>query len=124
MKQKLSTLFLVSAFAMSLQAQKVTVEIDYGGNKPAETHQTDWYEGMTAQTALQHFATIETYPVKNYIFITTINGIKNDRGVKAWYYTVNGESTGKLAFRYNLQPGDTLRWIYKKDVCSKPQKKQ
>ena len=122
MKQKLATLFLATAFAVSIyaQEQKVTLEIDYGGKKANETHQINWFEGITAMTALQSCATIESYPVKEYIFVTTINGVKTERTVMAWYYTVNGQSTGKLAFRYNVKPGDTVRWIYKTDVCSKP----
>lgn len=123
MKQKLASLFLASVFALSIHAQqqKVTVEIDYGGKKPNETHQINWFEGITAMTALQRCATIESYPVKEYIFVTTINGIKTERTVMAWYYTVNGQSTGKLAFRYDVKPGDIVRWIYKTDVCSKPE---
>lgn len=123
MKTKLASLFLASAFALSIHAQqqKVTVEIDYGGRQSDETHQINWFEGMTALTALQRCATIESYPVKEYIFVTTINGIKTERTLMAWYYTVNEQSTGKLAFRYEVKPGDTVRWIYKKDVCSNPQ---
>lgn len=122
MKQKLATIFLATAFALNIyaQEQKVTVEIDYGGKKTNETHQVDWVEGITAMTSLQHCATTASYPVKEYIFVTTVNGIKTERTVMAWYYTVNGQSTGKLAFRYNVKPGDTVRWIYKTDVCSKP----
>jgi|AGTN01.3.fsa_nt_gi hypothetical protein len=126
MKQKLTILLLASAFALNIHAQqqKVTVEIDYGNEKPNETHQIKWFEGITAMTALQRCATIESYPVKEYIFVTTINGIKTERTVMAWYYTVNEESTGKLAFRYDVKPGDTVRWIYKTDVCSKPDTKE
>lgn len=126
MKKFLSSLFLTSLLVLSIQAQEqnVTVELDFGGTKPNETVQAKWFEGMTALTALQSCATIESYPVKEYIFVTTINGIKTDKGVMAWYYEVNGESTGKLAFRYIVKPGDTIRWIYKKDVCSIPQKEK
>ncbi len=126
MKQKLASLFLASVFVLSIHAQqqKVTVEIDYGGKKPNETHQINWFEGITAMTALQRCATIESDPVKEYIFVTTINGIKTERTVMAWYYTVNGQSTDKLAFRYNVKPCDTVHWIYKTDVCSKPDTKE
>ena len=120
MKKSVITLFITSLFAIGLQAQtkKVTVEIDFGGAKPNETHQVEWFDGITAMGALQSCATIESYPVKNYIFVTTINGVKTERGAKAWYYQVNGESTGKIAFRYTVNSGDTITWIYKKDVCS------
>lgn len=126
MTQKLTSLLICIVFALSAyaQEQKVTVEIDYGSAKPNEVHQVEWHEGITAMTALQHCATIESYPVNEYIFVTTINGIKTEKTVKAWYYTVNAKSTGKLAFRYDLKPGDTVKWIYKTDVCSKPQTKE
>lgn len=117
-KKAIALLALFISIA-SLQAQqKVTVTLDYGTEKAAETYQVDWYEGMTAMTALQSCATIETYPVKNYIFVTTINGVKNVRDEKAWYYKVNDKSPHKLAYLLPLKEGDTLRWIYKKDVCS------
>jgi len=31
---------------------------------------------------------------------------------------VNGEPAEKLAIHNQLKPGDRVRWIYKKDVCS------
>lgn len=119
MNFKIISLLIISLFAFGLQAQeKVTVTVNYGAEKPAETFQVDWYEGMTAMTALQSCATIESYPVKNYIFVTIINGIKTVRGTMAWYYKVNDESTNTLAFRYIVKPGDNIEWIYKTDVCS------
>ena len=125
MKKILSTLFLTSMLVLSIQAQEqnVTVEVDFGGKQPNETFQVKWFEGMNVLTALQSCATVETYPVKEYIFVTTINGIKTEIGVLAWYYEVNDKSTGKLAFRFPVKPGDKIRWIYKKDVCSIPQQK-
>lgn len=108
-------IFVIAAYA---QTQKVTVNIDFGGSKPNESFQAEWYEEMTAMTALQSVADVASHPVKTYIFVNTINGIKTERGAKAWYYEVNGKSTGKIAFRYALNPGDTITWMYKKDVCS------
>lgn len=124
MKNKLALLFISIAFTFAAQAQTVTVEIDFGGEKTNETHQIEWFEGITAMTALQSCATIESYPVKKYIFVTTINGVKTERTVKAWYYTVNGDSTNTLAFKYVLKPNDKVRWIYKTDVCSPKERKK
>ena len=126
MKKIVFSFLLISIFAIGSQAQMqtqeqtkfVTVELDYGGIKTNESMQVKWYKGMTAMTALQKCATIESYPVKEYIFVTTINGVRTNKGIKAWYYTVNGESIHKLAFRYYAKPNDTIRWIYKEDVCS------
>lgn len=120
MRKTLSILFFATLFATGIhaQTQKVTVNIDFGGSKPNESFQAEWYEGMTAMTALQSVADVASHPVKTYIFVNTINGIKTERGAKAWYYEVNGKSTGKIAFRYALKPDDTITWMYKKDVCS------
>ena len=109
---------LIFASAVFAQTLKVTVNIDFGGNKPNESFQAEWYEGMTAMTALQSGADVASHPIKTYIFVNTINGVKTERGAKAWYYEVNGKSTGRIAFRYTVNPSDTITWIYKKDVCS------
>ena len=118
MKKNLTLLFLAAIFALNAQAQKITVEIDFGGEKSNETHQVEWFDGITAMGALQSCATIESYRAKTYIFVSTINGVKTERERRAWYYEVNGESTGRIAFRYTLKPDDVVRWIYKIDVCS------
>lgn len=119
MNKKIISALFALLFMTALHAQqKVTVEIDFGGEKPAESHQVEWFEGMTAMGALQSCAAIESYPVKTYIFVGAINGVKTERTHRAWYYEVNGQSTGRIAFRYALQPDDVVRWIYKTDVCS------
>ena len=120
MRKKSFAIFvaLLSALTLHAQKQKVTVKIDFGGNKPNESFQAEWYEGMTAMTALQSSADGASHPIKTYIFVNTINGVKTERGAEAWYYEVNGKSTGRIAFRYTVNPGDTITWIYKKDVCS------
>ena len=41
-----------------------------------------------------------------------------ERGKTAWYYKVNGLPAKLLAMDNILSPGDTLQWVYKKDVCS------
>lgn len=125
MKQKMITFGVAMLLMTALHAQQtVTVEIDFGGEKPAETHQVEWFDGITAMSALQSCATIESYPIKSYIFVGTINGVKTERTHRAWYYEVNGQSTGRIAFRYVVQPGDVVRWIYKADVCSPKNEKK
>ncbi len=119
MKKLILSIFALIIFSVNIfSQQKVTVTLDYGKEKKTETHQVDWSEGMTVMTALQKCATISTYPVKDYVFVTTINKVANVRGQKAWYYTVNDEQTGKLAYLMIVKPNDAIRWVYKKDVCS------
>lgn len=77
-----------------------------------------WYDGITALTALQYSSIVETKPVGKYLFVTAIDNVHGIRGVKAWYYKVNGKSPKNLAVNNYVSPNDTIRWIYKKDVCS------
>lgn len=119
MKKIILSIFALVIFSANIfSQQKVTVTLDYGNEKEAETYQVDWYEGMTVMTALQKCVTISTYPVKDYVFVKTINNTSNIRGENAWYYTVNNKSTGKLAYLLNIKPNDTIQWTYKKEVCS------
>ena len=119
MKRKLQLLALTLLLPLAVFAQgKVTVVIDYGDVKPTETMTVEWTEGMTALVALQSCADVETHPIEKYIFVESINDVKQFRGIKAWYYTVNNEQTGTLAVRKVIKPGDTVTWLYKTDVCS------
>lgn len=123
MKNRLKTALITAlAFCAIAQAaaQQVTVEIDFGQNKPAQTHSVKWTEGMTALTALQYCASIETKPVNEYVFVSDIEGVKNIPTVKAWYYEINGQKPLLLAFRQPIKDGDKIKWIYREDVCSKP----
>lgn len=95
----------------------LTIEIDYGTDNQ-RTISTEWEDELTALEALQHVATVETHPVGQYVFVTAIDSVKGVRGSKAWYYTINGEPTKKLAINKTVDPGDTISWIYKTDVCS------
>lgn len=98
---------------------EVTIVIDYGKEKEAQVVMLNWHSEMTALEALQSVAAVETHPVGKYIIVTAINGTKGIRGEKAWYYTVNDKPTNKVAFSLKVNKGDTIRWIYKEDVCSK-----
>lgn len=98
---------------------EVTIVIDYGKEKDAQVVKLNWHSEMTALEALQSVAAVETHPVGKYIIVTAINGTKGIRGEKAWYYTVNDKPTNKVAFSLKVNKGDTIRWIYKEDVCSK-----
>ncbi len=95
------------------------IEIDYGGIPGAVQKDLVWTHGNpTALEAVQAVAKVNTRPIGKYIFVSSIDGIETRRREKAWYYTVNGKSPGKLAVWNELKDGDTVRWIYKKDVCS------
>lgn len=98
--------------------QSVQVIIHYGPEKNDRSIVIPWEESLTALKALQHTATVTTHPVKNYIFVTQIDSTCGERGVMAWYYTINGEKPAKLAINQPVLPGDTIKWSFTKDVCS------
>ncbi len=55
----------------------------------------------------------------NGSFISSINGIENDNGVKSgqrkdWFYYINGICSDQGAMAYNLNKGDTIWWDYHK----------
>ena len=86
---------------------------------PSGKSEVVWDESqITALQALQAVAKVETHPVGKYTFVASINQVEAKRGDMGWYYTVNGKKTKKLATWYILENGDTVTWIYKKDVCS------
>lgn len=124
MKTLIKTLLLSVALLLSVSAvnainDEVTIVIDFGNQKETQQVKLNWHPEMTALEALQSVAVVETHPVGKYIIVTAINGTKGIRGEKAWYYTVNDKPTHKVAFSLKVNKGDTIRWIYKEDVCSK-----
>lgn len=117
----LATTLLLPLFALA--EGKVTVVIDYGDLKPSETLSVEWHRGMTALLALQHCAEVETHPLKQYIFVHTINGVRLTPAETAWYYEVNGRKATVIAFKQEVQAGDTVAWLYRPDICS-PRKEE
>ncbi len=94
------------------------VIIDYGGEKQLKETDVKATRQLSALEALQYASIVETHPVGEHVFVSSIDNVSSIRGVKAWYYKVNGESPGILAINNKINSGDTLRWIYKADVCS------
>jgi hypothetical protein len=97
---------------------KVFVEINYGSKIEKTALNIAENKDLTVLEAIQHIAVVETHPVDKYVFVTSINGVKGERGITAWYYEVNGKPTGTLAINKMLKNGDRVAWLYKKDVCS------
>ncbi len=97
---------------------KVTVELNFGGDKEIRKVEVPWEKGMTVLEALEHAANVSTHPVGNYVFVVSVDGVEGERGVMAWYYKVNGEHPKELAITNKVKAGDTITWLYTKDVCS------
>lgn len=100
-------------------SKNVIVEIDYGGLRPSRTVEVPWVKDRTALEVLQTVAKVETHPVGQYVFVISIDDVEGKRGEMAWYYTVNGKSADKLAYSNTVNDACQIRWVYKKDVCSK-----
>ncbi|MBC8550452.1 MAG: DUF4430 domain-containing protein [Candidatus Brocadiales bacterium] len=110
--------FLIVLCVEVYAGESVNVGIDYGDARESRGTEAQWQEGVTALEALQSVAEVETHQVGEYVFVTSIDGIKGKRGDKAWYYEINGKHADKLAFARVLNRNENTRWIYKKDVCS------
>lgn len=96
----------------------VTVEINYGGLQQNRTVETPWKQGITALDVLKSVAKLETQQTGEYILVTSIDGIRAERGNMAWYYNINSKRAPSFANKYILNEGDHVQWEYKKDVCS------
>jgi hypothetical protein len=99
-------------------AKKIVVEIDYGGVQPLRTAEVPSMKGKTVLEVLQTVATVETHPVGQYVFVTSIDGVAGKRGEMAWYYTIDDKSPEELAYSKVLDGTEHVKWTYKKDVCS------
>jgi len=96
----------------------VHIQVQFSDSLQQKNIVIPWYDGITALTALQYSSIVEKHPVGKYVFVTAIDNVHGKRGVKAWYYKVNGIPPKKLAVNNLLNKNDTILWIYKKDVCS------
>lgn len=112
------SLLFTGSYAQSSYEMDVTVKIDFGGAKAEKNVKIKSVHKLTALEALQYAAEVHTHPKGDYVFVSSVDGVKGERGKKVWYYEINGESPGKLAIKNELSKGDEVRWIYKKDVCS------
>jgi hypothetical protein len=98
---------------------KVAVEINYGMKTEKYEVSSSDNDEITALEAIQHVAKVETIPAGNYVFVSSINDVKGEKNINAWYYEVNGEPAKILAINNKLKTGDKVTWIYRKDVCSR-----
>lgn len=96
----------------------ITVQINYGEQHAQRDTVIKAHAGITALEALQYTSSVETHPKSGSVFVVSVDSVRGERGVKAWYYTVNQQSTRKLAINQPLQDGDVVTWIFKTDVCS------
>lgn len=100
------------------EVKNIVIEINYGDVRSSRTIEVPSVKGRTALEALQTVATVETHPISGYVVVTSIDGVKGERGDMAWYYTVDGKSADKVAYSKVLDDTSHVKWGYKKDVCS------
>lgn len=117
---------IVMVFSLAGQAKErpvkankpIVVEIDFGSGSEIKRVEVACNKMVTALEALQKAADVRTHPVGPYVFVTEIDRVASERGKMAWYYTINGEKP-KLAIEQPVRCGDTVRWRFVEDVCSK-----
>jgi hypothetical protein len=110
--------------AVACAGESVNVRIDYGSAHQSREAEAQWKEGITALEALQSVAQVETHQADDYVFVTSIDGVKGMRGGMAWYYEINGKRADRLAYERVLNKDESTRWIYTRDVCSPKVDKQ
>lgn len=112
-------IFLLHLNLCATNTDSIKVIIDFGGETENIEKLVSFENNITAIEALLYAATVQTHPVNDYVFVDAINGVKNIKGKNAWYFTVNNKPAKTLAINCNLANGDVVKWIYKKEVCSK-----
>ena len=97
--------------------KNVTVTIDYG-HDISETNTVEWQNNITALECLQYIASVKTKAISKHVIVTAINDSAGIRGKMAWYYKINNIPAKKLAINQEIDPGDTISWVFTQDVCS------
>lgn len=107
-----------TAEPLHLETQKnITVEIDYGGLRPARRVQTAYVEGMNALQLLQQVAEVKTHKVGAYVFVRSIDRVKSERGKMGWFYSIDGVSSKMLAKSRILENAKEMKWSYRIEAC-------
>jgi hypothetical protein len=114
----MNLLLVSSSFVLDKKPYKYTIKIDYGTERAAKDTTISADRQLTALEALQYASIVVTHPVAGYVFVTSIDDIKGEKGVTAWYYKVNNQPAKALAISNILANGDSICWTYSKDVCS------
>ena len=115
----MAVLLLCLTTSFAAKKGKVTVKVEFNGANYNLEKEIPFKNGLTAMEALMYVAEIQTHPVNEFVFVDAINKVQNIKGMNAWYFTINDVPSKTLAINCNLADGDMVKWIYKKDVCSK-----
>lgn len=97
--------------------KSITVEIDYGGLRPARRVETAYVEGMSALQLLQQVAEVKTYKVGAFVFVRSIDRIESERGKMGWFYSIDGVSAKTLAKSRLLENAKEMKWSYRLEAC-------
>jgi len=110
----------LSVFASEGANKELTIEVQYGDQKPARTIEYHYVSGSTALEALQSVAEVETaFAGPENRVVTAIDGVRGERGVNGWYYQLDGENARQMADSQTLDGHRSMTWRYKTDICSK-----
>jgi hypothetical protein len=97
--------------------KSITVEIDYGGLRPARRVHTTYIEGMNVLQVLQQVAEVKTHKVGAFIFVRSIDRIKSVRGKMGWFYSIDGVPAKTLAKSRILKNAKEMKWSYRIEAC-------
>ncbi len=116
--KKIYILFVLNLFCYELMAGNIVkLTIDYGEIKPMQVIDV-WFEPkMSALELLDKAAEIKTKEVGEYVFVTSINGVKSHSKTMGWFYDVDGSTAKKTASKNILDSIKTMRWEFKIANC-------
>lgn len=110
-------LLLLTPLLAEEKLYPVTIQIDYGSERPSQTISANYRQGTTALQLLTSVATVRTRQVGNYQFVASINGLKSIPGKMGWFYTLDGEDAKVTASVNELDGISQMRWVYRVENC-------
>jgi len=111
------SLITLIALPFCLEADTITVEIDYAGHLPPKTVTAEYHAGQTALEVLKSVARVQTRTAGGYTFVTAVDGVVSEPGTMGWFYTLQGEKAKTMASRTPLRGEARMRWYYGVEAC-------
>jgi hypothetical protein len=104
-------LLLSSGCVSQARYRQVTVVIERGGGWPSVTRYVDIAGYPTVLQVMKQAALVETVRTETGgIWITSIDGVSNDRNDVSWSYTIDGITPQLPPSEQTVGPGEVIRW--------------
>jgi hypothetical protein len=104
-----------SSNAGSPTADRVSITVDFGGERKPRSNTIPWTAGMTVHDLLASASvgSLGTQGTGAATFLVMIDGVKNaGAGGRNWMYSVNGQRGDRSFAIYELHPGDHVLWSF------------